>query len=84
MAAGCEQRRWNGEVERLGGGQIDDEIELGRLLDRDIAGLRPAQYLVGKIGGAPERVREVYSIVLYPLFRGNDKVIVLAWTLSRH
>src|SRR5262249_12953923 len=57
-----EQRRWDFEAERLGGRQIDDEIELGRLLDRDIAGLRPAQNLVDQFGGAPEQVIEVWSI----------------------
>ena len=34
------------ETERLGGRQIDDQFELGRLLDRDFAGFRPAQNLV--------------------------------------
>ena len=50
------------ETERLGGGQIDDEIEFGRLLDREVARLRPAQNLVDIVGGAPEQVREVWSI----------------------
>src|SRR6516164_8940985 len=26
----------HGEAKRLGGGQVDDQIELGRLLDRDV------------------------------------------------
>src|SRR5262249_46806650 len=34
-----EQRRRHGEAERLGGGQVHDEIKFGRLLNRDIAGL---------------------------------------------
>ena len=50
------------EAERLGGRQIDDEIELGRLLDREVGRLRPAQNLVDIVGGAPEQVREVRSI----------------------
>ena len=50
------------EAERLGGRQIDDQIELGRLLDRDVSRLRPAQNLVDEVGGAPELVREVWSI----------------------
>jgi hypothetical protein len=33
----------NSKPERLGGLEIDDEIEFGRLLDRDVGGLRPAQ-----------------------------------------
>ena len=40
---------------RLGGRKIDGEIELGRLLDRNFARLRPAQNLVDKIGGASKQ-----------------------------
>src|SRR5215469_13483488 len=57
-----EQRRWDFEAERLGGRQIDDEIELGRLLDRDVPGLRPVQNLVNVVTGAPEQVDKVWSI----------------------
>src|SRR2546425_4178307 len=60
---GTQQERLGDlEVERLGGGQVDDEIELARLLDRDVARLCPAQNLVDKIGGAPVQVRSVWSI----------------------
>src|SRR6516225_9620965 len=31
------------EIERLGGGEVDNEIELGRLLNRDVGRLRPTQ-----------------------------------------
>ena len=34
-----EQRRRNFEAKRLGGRQVDDEIELGRLLDRQVGGV---------------------------------------------
>ena len=47
---------------RLRGGQIDDEIELGGLLDRDIARFRPAQNLVDIIGGASILVQGAWSI----------------------
>src|SRR6516225_6658198 len=50
------------EPERLGGGEIDDEIELGRLLDRDVGRFRSAQNLVDEIGSAPKQVRKVCSI----------------------
>ena len=50
------------QPERFGGGQIDDEIELGRLIDRDIARLRPAQNFVSIVGGTLKLVREVWSI----------------------
>src|SRR3954462_3881863 len=46
LVGASEQRRRHYEAERLGGRQIDDEIEFGRLLDRKIGRLRPAQNLV--------------------------------------
>src|SRR6516164_6479059 len=57
-----EQRRRNVNAEGLGGREVDDEIELGRLLDWDIAGLRPVQNLVNIVTGAPEQVDKVWSI----------------------
>ena len=60
---GAQQERFRDrQAERLGGREIDDELEFGRLLDRDIAGLRPAQNLVDQLGGAPELIREVWSV----------------------
>src|SRR3974377_1000931 len=51
---GAQQERFRDrEAEGLGGGQIDDELEFGRLLDRDVGGLRPTQNLVDEVGGAP-------------------------------
>ena len=44
-----EQCRWDGKAERLGGGEIDDEIELDRLLDREISRLRAAHALVNVV-----------------------------------
>src|SRR5437867_5803871 len=38
-----EQLRRHFKAERLGGSQIDDEIELGRLLDRDVTDLLAAK-----------------------------------------
>jgi hypothetical protein len=41
-----EQHWWNFEAERLAGGQIDDEVKLGRLLDRErSAGFAPRSIL---------------------------------------
>ena len=57
-----EQRRRDVQAERLRGRKVDDEVELGRLLDRDVGGLCPAQNLVDIVGGASEQVREVWSI----------------------
>src|SRR6516165_11228230 len=57
-----EQRRRNFKAERLRSGQVNDEIELGRLLNRDVVRLRSAQNLVYKFGGASVEVLEVSSI----------------------
>jgi len=40
------QQRRNGDAERSGGLEIDQEIELGRLLNREICDLRALQYPV--------------------------------------
>jgi hypothetical protein len=42
------------QTERLGGGQVHHEIELGRLLDWDVGCLRPTQNLIDHLGYAPE------------------------------
>jgi hypothetical protein len=49
-----EQHRRDGETERLGRDQVDDEVVLGRLLNRDVARLSPMQNLIDKVGGASE------------------------------
>src|SRR5262245_54029410 len=41
-----QQRRWNREAERAGGLRVDDQLEPGRLLDREIRRLRPLEDLV--------------------------------------
>jgi hypothetical protein len=43
-----------GWAERPRSGEIDDEIKFGRLLNREIARLGPAQNLVNLISGVPE------------------------------
>src|SRR6266436_4952621 len=50
------------KAEHPGGGEVDDEIELGRLLDRDVGWLRSAQNLIDIVASAPEEVWEVGSI----------------------
>src|SRR5262245_5955833 len=37
-------------------------MELSRLLDRDVARLRPGQNFVDQFGGAPELIREVWAV----------------------
>jgi len=43
-----EQRRWHGEAERLSSLEIDDQLELGRLLDRKIGRISTFQNLTDK------------------------------------
>jgi hypothetical protein len=50
----CEKRFRNLNADCLGGRDVDDKLKFGRLLDRDIAGLRAAQNLVHDLGSAPE------------------------------
>src|SRR5215510_9355340 len=60
---GAQQERFRDrQAQSLGGGKVDDEIEFSRLLDREIAWLRPAQNLVDEVSGAPEQVHEVGAI----------------------
>ena len=52
----------HGEAERLGRGHVDDKIELGRLLDRKVGRLCPAQNLVDIVARSPVQVRLVWPI----------------------
>src|SRR5262249_10536400 len=56
-----EQRRRHLDAERLRGREIDDKIELGRLLDWQVRRLSPTQNLVGKIGSAPKLAWPILS-----------------------
>ena len=62
LVSECEQRRWKRQAERLGGRQIDHEIELVGCSTGMSARLRPAQYLVGNVRGAPKQIRKVRSV----------------------
>jgi hypothetical protein len=55
-------REFSVQSNRLGGGEVDDKLELGRLPDRDIGGLHSAQNLVDEVAGAPVHAREVRRI----------------------
>jgi hypothetical protein len=45
--------RWNGEAERRGSLEVDDELELGRLLHRQIGGIGTFENLVHIAGSTP-------------------------------
>ena len=53
LAGPDEERRGKGEAERPCGLEIDDELELGRLLDGQLAGRRTFEDLVYVGGGLP-------------------------------
>src|SRR4030095_6503376 len=57
-----QQRLRNRQPERLGGLQIDDQLELGGLLNRKIGGLSALQDLVHVDGSKPPHVLEVRPI----------------------
>src|SRR5467141_4548111 len=49
---GPHEHRWrNRKTERLGGLHVDDQLELRRLFDGQVAGLRPLEDLVHVSGG---------------------------------
>jgi hypothetical protein len=58
-----EQRLGDREAERLGGRKVDDEIELGRLLDRNIRWLGAAKNLVDEFAGTGQ-TRQSSVVVL--------------------
>src|SRR5207253_9102801 len=57
-----EERRGDGEAERLGGLEVDDELELHRLLHGQVRRLGTVQNLVHVGGGAAEEVPKVWPI----------------------
>src|SRR5262249_57405742 len=57
-----EQLLGNCQAQRLGSRQIDDELKLGRLLDRNIGRVCSAQDLVDEVGGAAEHVGEACAV----------------------
>ena len=61
VGAGKHHRRER-DAERLSSFKVDDQLELGRLLDRNVGRFRPAQNLVGELRGATVQVGQVWPI----------------------
>src|SRR5262245_17397008 len=57
-----EQRRWHVQAERLGGAQVDHQLELGRLQDRQLAGLCALEDAAGIDAGLAVRVLDAGAI----------------------
>ena len=51
----------NSDAKCLGGLEVDDQFELGRLLDRQVGRLRPFEDFVHVAGSAVKLVSPVYS-----------------------
>ena len=61
-SARASSARRHVEAERLGDREIDDQLEFGRLLDRQVARLRAAQNLVDIVGCAAKQVRNMRAV----------------------
>jgi len=48
LVGGGKQRHWNRETQSLGGLLVDDQLEFGRLLDWNIAGIRTLEDFIDK------------------------------------
>src|SRR5262249_57737378 len=59
---GGQERRRDGQPERLGGLEVDDQLERGRLLDWQIGGLGALEDFVDIDGGASGLLEEVRYI----------------------
>jgi hypothetical protein len=57
-----EEGFWNLKPDRLRGGQIDNQLKLGRLHDREVAWLRPTQDFVNVLGRAAKLIIPVDTI----------------------
>src|SRR5215470_13199175 len=57
-----QHRRRDGQAERLGGLEVDDELELGRLLDREIGGLGTLEDLCHIGSGASIEISEIRAV----------------------
>ena len=54
LVGGHEQSLWHGEAERLCGPETDDQLELRRLLNRQVGGLLAVEDAIHVTSRAPE------------------------------
>src|SRR5260370_25134675 len=57
-----QERRRDRQAEGLGGLEVDDQLELGGLLDREVGGSGPLEDLVNVLGGATIQVQHISAI----------------------
>jgi hypothetical protein len=62
----CEQSRRNGDAEHGGGLDVEDQLELARLYDRQVGGLRTLDDAASVRAGLAPRIVNVGSITHQP------------------
>src|SRR5262245_60698166 len=62
LVSAYDERFRDGQANRLGSDQVDNEIEFGGLLKRNVRGLGATEDFVDEIGGATPQVRLTWSI----------------------
>jgi hypothetical protein len=69
-----EDRNWDRKTERLGGLEIDDQLEGGRLLDRQIGWLLAPEDPSGVNAELAPRIGEARSIAIRPPAAANSRL----------
>jgi hypothetical protein len=74
---GTEQCGWEGEAERRSGFQINDELEFGGLVNRDVARFGAVEDLLDVIAEPAATAHEVRPIVI-PVTLPADRAMIIA------
>src|SRR5262245_30843264 len=73
LIGGSDQGRRNGEAEHPRGPGVDDQLELGRLHDRQIRRLRALEDAAGIDSDMTKRIRNVGSVAHQPPISANSR-----------
>src|SRR5215470_3213535 len=80
ISAGQERRR-NGQAERLGSLEVDHQLEFPRLLHRQVARLSALQNSVDIDGGTPPYMRAIWTIAQQASPLHPESVRIHSWQL---